>query len=186
MQLFDRAVGPTEWLQRYEGSSIVVDLSWQLPADLDLGVVYRDRGTKEPVLLYYDKRGSRSSYPYLHLGSDATGEGRTKLRREHLVATRLDEHEQIDVLVWDHDCLIQGIDSSFATDSQFISICASDSRNFRYPIDLAPNRMGNCIHAVRIKDGAISLIDNITTLSAKDSPMLKILDFVDSCPEVAA
>lgn len=186
MYLFERLVEAPSWLHSYEGSSIVIDLNWQLQADLDLGVVYQDRDTDNQTLLYYGRRGSRASYPYLHLGSDATGDGRTKLRREHLVATRLDEHQQIDVLVWDHESLLEGVDSAFSTDIELLDLCATDGQNFRYPFKLASHRAGNCIHAVRIRDGAFSLVDNIATLSTDENPEDAIVKFVQSAPEIAA
>jgi len=101
--LHDVAVEGTEM----RGPAFVVNLTWEVAADLDLAAVCVPKDGGKPQLIYYGSVGRRCEAPFVHLAVDHQGGGRSKLRREHLVIANGDAHQKILLYVWNHDAIAE-------------------------------------------------------------------------------
>ena len=90
---------------RLDGSAFVVNLVWDVAADLDLAALCVDESSRSACLVYYGMTGTRCEWPFTHLAVDHHGGGRSKLRREHLVISDCSAHDAIYLFVWDHDAI---------------------------------------------------------------------------------
>jgi hypothetical protein len=118
-----------------EGDAVVVNLTWEVAADMDLAALCVDDKSGEALLVYYGMRGSRCGRPFVHLSIDHDGGGRRKLRREHLVVSDIEAHDAIYLFAWDHDGIVGTHDDDTMTGTNDWRVTVTDRHNQKYEVN---------------------------------------------------
>ena len=145
------------------GNSFIVDLEWTLSDDLDLAALCISKEGNNNSLIYHGSVGKRAAPPYVHLAHESDGDGRMKLRREHLVITRSNANSAILIFVWDHAAVASGSWAEFLRKQGSYSISVTDQRNHRIQLHSSA-AAGNCLLVGQIRDSHVSSCGRATTV----------------------
>lgn len=121
--------------EKLEGEAAVVNLVWDVAADMDLAALCVDDEPGEAMLVYYGMRGTRCGPPFAHLAIDHDGGGRRKMRREHLVISNMTAHDAIYLFAWDHDSIVGGRSNDSVLGTRDWTMTIMDRHNRRTVIE---------------------------------------------------
>lgn len=178
MTLFRREATRNDGPIDFVGDSLVINLEWDLSADLDLAAVCDAESDNEIEMVFFDQPGRRSSTPFVHLLGDSSGAGRTKFRKEHMVITRASANRAIHIFVWDHRGVMEGEAADFLNNNDSVTVKAIDGNNQVVSAALFESRGVNCVHVFTIENNTIEVVDKSMRIPNTEKLAIGLVDLI--------
>lgn len=158
-------------------NNATIALSWKSKDDFDIAVAYEDKKGKTG-LVFFNEKGSLTSFPYMQLDKDARGSMLFR-QRETILINQLDEMKKVFIICWDYEAIQAGKAANFNKKNR-VEVAIEDENGFSSVAVLMPDGSFNatCIAKIENNDGFV-----FTNVSKGFNSNFKPLDIFKSIEE---
>ena len=155
-------------------NNATIALSWKSKDDFDIAVAYEDKKGKMG-LVFFNEKGSLTTFPFMQLDKDARGSMLFK-QRETILINQLEEMKKVFIICWDYEAINAKKSANFSKKSN-VQVAIEDENGFSSSAILQSDGDFNatCIAKIENNDGFV-----FTNVSKGFNSNFKPLDIIKS------